>query len=96
MDSDTKVKIITQIASASDAQLAQIAAILNQAIPVIAYPDDQRLYKFSEAAALLNVSRMTLWRMIREQKIDVVKTSLKGHRISGLALRKYVSGGNNG
>ena len=96
MDSALKVQLIAQIAIASDDKLTQIATILGLGVPESVNPGDSKLYKLCEAAKTLNVSRMTLWRMMSERKIDFVNTGSKGRRISGLALRKYVSGGNNG
>ncbi len=59
----------------------------------------QKFYSISEAAAVLGISRVAVHRAIRQHRLEaargtfevvrVVKTKVKGWRISAKALRDY-------
>lgn len=88
--SDSKLEIIQRIISATPEQVAAIAGITG--VSHTEPPRDFRLYKFSEVSKLLGISRMTLWRMVKQGKIDTVNTSGGNKRIPGPVLHKFICG----
>ena len=87
---DSKLDIIQYVINATPEQVAAVAGITGAAHTET--PRDFRLYTFSEVSKLLGISRMTLWRMVKQGKIDTVQTSGGNRRIPGPAIHKYISG----
>lgn len=83
---DIRLSIVKHVIAADDGDILKLHASIN------AGHDGSRLYSLVETAKLLGVSRMTLWRMVREGRIETVGTAGGGKRISGLAIHKYISG----
>ena len=53
--------------------------------------DDSRLLKVEEAAEHLNVSRWTVYRLIKERELTSVKVR-NGRRVPMQSIRAYVAG----
>ncbi|GAB3815035.1 helix-turn-helix domain-containing protein [Kribbella italica] len=53
--------------------------------------DDSRLLKVEEAAEHLNVSRWTVYRLIKERELTSVKVR-NGRRVPMESIRSYVAG----
>jgi excisionase family DNA binding protein len=53
--------------------------------------DDSRLLKVEEAAEVLNVSRWTVYRLIKEKDLTSVKVR-NGRRVPVESIRAYVAG----
>ncbi|GAA1603857.1 hypothetical protein GCM10009789_67340 [Kribbella sancticallisti] len=53
--------------------------------------DDSRLLKVEEAAEVLNVSRWTVYRLIKEKDLTSVKVR-NGRRVPMASIRVYVAG----
>jgi excisionase family DNA binding protein len=53
--------------------------------------DDSRLLKVEEAAEHLNVSRWTVYRLIKERELTSVKVR-NGRRVPLESIRSYVAG----
>ena len=88
--SDSKLDIIKYVINASPEQVATFAGIIGAAHTET--PLDFKLYTFCEVSKILGISRMTLWRMVKQGKIDTVQTSGGNRRIPGPAIHKYISG----
>lgn len=88
--SDSRLAIIKYIISATPEQIADFSRSVGTVHTEP--PRDFKLYTFSEVSKILGVSRMTLWRMVKQGKIDTVQTTGVNRRIPGPALHKYLSG----
>ena len=69
-----------------------------QALPIlegreIPTPADPALLQMGEAAELLNVSRATLWRMVRAGRIEKVELYPNAYRLRRSDITAIVSGG---
>ncbi|QNE20103.1 helix-turn-helix domain-containing protein [Kribbella qitaiheensis] len=53
--------------------------------------DDSRLLKVEEAAEVLNVSRWTVYRLIKEKDLTSVKVR-NGRRVPVESIRAYIAG----
>lgn len=87
---DPRLAIIQYIINATPEQIADFSRSVGTAHTEP--PRDFKLYKFSEVSRILGISRMTLWRMVKQGKIDTVRTSGGNRRIPGPAIHKYISG----
>ncbi len=52
----------------------------------------QRLYKVPEAAALINMSAKTMWKMVSAREIDVVRIG-RAVRIPAAAIERLIEEG---
>ncbi len=86
---EPRLAIIKHIINATPEQIADFSRSVGTQTET---PRDFRLYTFSEVSKILGISRMTLWRMVKQCKIATVQTSGGNKRISGPALHKYISG----
>ena len=80
----------TALLTASPAVLARVDAALS------GQPDTPlpclRLLKMGEAAEMTGLSRVTLWRAVRDGRLQTVEIRDNSHRISLEELRKFVAG----
>ena len=86
-----KSELLVAIASLSDndPKIARAAAVMS-GVPEPDQPVNYRLYRMGEFARATNVSRPTLWRMIKEQKIKTVELRKGSMRIPESELRRLV------
>ena len=56
-------------------------------------PASLRLLRMGEAAAATGLSRTTLWRAIRDNRLRAVEVRRGSHRVSEAELRRFVEGG---
>lgn len=87
---DARLTMIRYIINATPAQIADF--LRSADTDKAEARRDLKLYTFREASKILGVSRMTLWRMVKQGKIDTVQTTGINRRIPGPAIQKYISG----
>jgi excisionase family DNA binding protein len=87
---DARLNIIKFIVSATPEQIADLSRSADTGQTEARR--DYKLYTFSEVSKILGVSRMTLWRMVKQGKIDTVQTTGENRRIPGPAIQKYITG----
>lgn len=75
--------------------LAKVEAILENRQPE-AIPSDRRLLTLGEAAKVLSISRMTVYRMARDGRLPFVETRAGRHRIPSNALTALLNGVGSG
>lgn len=84
--------IIRAVFTATDEAKAQALKILEGKVP--AEPvGDPVLLRMGEAAELLNVSRATLWRMIRAGRLQKVELYANSYRLRRADVIALVNGG---
>jgi len=86
---EPRLAIIKYIISATPEQIADFTRSVGTQAET---RRDFKLYTFNEVSKILGISRMTLWRMVKQGKIDTVRTSGGNRRIPGPALHKYLRG----
>lgn len=83
---------IVKIATASPAMLAKVDAILNGTAKVNRADEDVRLITYSEAAKRLNLSRPTVYRLVKAGRLEVVP--LDG--VNRIRLKSVIDFANSG
>lgn len=88
----SKEELIGRILAATPEQLARVeAAFTGGTSPE---PASYRLLRMGEAAGLVGISRVTLWRAIQDKRLRTVEVRRGSHRIPESELRRFVAGGN--
>jgi excisionase family DNA binding protein len=83
-----------KILTADHATLARVDAVLEgKTVEKPNDPGDRRLLTQTQAAEILGCSRMTIFRMIRDGRLDAVEIRNGRLRISSAALTNFVKGG---
>jgi len=81
----TETRIQKLLAADSDT-LARVDAVLEGRPETPGPPTDHRLLTLTQTAAALNVSRMTVFRMLRDRRLPYVETRAGRRRIPAAAL----------
>ena len=84
-----KEELIGRILAATPEQIKMVERALSgeKAMEVT----DTRLLTFSEAARRMNVSRQTIWRMVKEGRLPTVETRPDRYRVPAAALTAFVN-----
>ncbi len=87
MDAETRIRTLL---SATPDQLAAVDAALagRHAAP----PPCLRLLKMGEAAEQTGLSRVTLWRAIRDGRLQAIEVRDNSRRVSLAELQRFVAG----
>ncbi len=85
-----KEELIGRILAATPEQIRAVERALSgdKAAPEVT---DTRLLTFSEAARRMNVSRQTIWRMVKEGRLPTVETRPDRYRVPAAALTAFVT-----
>jgi excisionase family DNA binding protein len=91
----SKEEVIGKVLQATPEQLKQIGDVLNgkasqQAEPVA--PADRRLLTFTETAEVLNLSRMTVQRMVEDGRLSAIETRSGRQRIASAEITRFLEG----
>ncbi|MEI8353241.1 MAG: helix-turn-helix domain-containing protein [Lentisphaerota bacterium] len=84
-----KEELIGRILAATPEQLKTMERALSG--EKAAEVTDTRLLTFTQAALWLQVSRMTIWRMVKEGRLPTVETRLDRYRVPAAALTAFVT-----
>lgn len=87
----SKEELIGKLLTASPAELNRVAAVFTGENPTD--PGDRRLYNIQQAATALNVSRTTVWRLLRDGRLPCVEIRPGSRRIPSQAITQLVKGG---
>ena len=91
----TREQLMVKLLTAAPEMLARVEALLeNKQIETT--PADRRLLTLGQAAKVLSVSRMTVYRMARDGRLPVVETRAGRHRIPSNALTALLNGSGSG
>lgn len=88
----SKEEIMMRILTAPPDTLVKVEGILNGR-PIEVVPGDRRLLTFTDAARELNVSRITIHRMVSDGRLPVVETRLGRRRVASQAITAFLKGG---
>lgn len=80
---------IQKLFEATPDVIQRVDALLNGEVP--AAPQDMRLLTFAGAAKALGVSRQTVWRMVKEGKLETVEVRVGRHRVPASRLAALVN-----
>jgi len=86
-----KEELIGKVLAASPAELNRVAAVFNGETQ--AEPTDRRLYNIQQAAAVLNVSRTTVWRLLRDGGLPFVEIRPGSRRVPSQAVTEFAQKG---
>jgi excisionase family DNA binding protein len=90
MSTDERFK---KLLAADAGTLAKIDAVLDgKAVEKPTDPGDRRLLTQTEAAEILGCSRMTVFRMVKDGRLDAVELRAGRLRIPSAALTKLATG----
>ena len=87
----TKEALIGKLLAASPAELKRVAAVFAGETPT--EPTDRRLYNIQQAARELNISRTSVWRLLRDGRLPCVELRKGSRRIPSAAITAFVKGG---
>ena len=90
----TKEQAIAGVLTAHPEQLAKIEAVLTgTADTPHAPPADRRLLTFTETAATVGLSRMTIQRMVEDGRLQAIETRAGRYRIASAEITRFLTGG---
>ena len=89
MDVETRIKMIMSAPNGTLQKVDQILEGKNDDRDVVS----TKLLTFAAAAKQLGVSRQTLWRMVKEDKIKVIEIRKGSRRVPASALIDFVKQG---
>lgn len=84
-----KEELIGRILAATPDQIKMVERALSG--EKAAEVTDTRLLTFSDAARRMNVSRQTIWRMVKEGRLPTVETRPDRYRVPAAALTAFVN-----
>jgi len=84
---------MTLLLAASPDTLRRVDRILSGEIEGATDPGDRRLLSIQQAADALNVSRTTVWRLLRDGRLPFVELRKGSRRIPSEAITALVKGG---
>jgi len=87
----TKEALIRKLLAATPAELNRLAAVLAGETPT--EPTDRRLLSIQQAADALNVSRSTVWRLLRDGRLPFVELRPGRRRIPSVAVTEFARRG---
>jgi excisionase family DNA binding protein len=82
----------TKLLIATPEQLQRIDAVLEGTATDAPANTDRRLLTFTDAAEVLNLSRPTIWRMVRDGELPCVEIREGTRRISSQAITEFLNG----
>ena len=88
----SREQLMVKLLTASPEMLARVEAIMEGKQSETTYAD-RRLLTLGQAAQVLSVSRMTVYRMARDGRLPVVETRAGRHRVPSHALTALLKGG---
>jgi excisionase family DNA binding protein len=86
-----KEALIGKLLVATPAELSRVAAVFSSEAP--AGPTDRRLLSIAQAARALNLSRTTVWRLLRDGRLPFIELRKGSRRIPSEAITALVKGG---
>ena len=87
----TKEALIRKLLAATPAERNRLAAVLAGETPT--EPTDRRLLSIQQAADALNVSRSTVWRLLRDGRLPFVELRPGRRRIPSVAVTEFARRG---
>ena len=87
----TKEALIGKLLAASPAELKRVEAVFTG--EGATEPTDRRLLSIAQAARALNVSRTTVWRLLRDGGLPFVEIRPGSRRVPSAAITAFVKGG---
>lgn len=84
---------LSAILAANPGVLRRVDRILSGEIEGATDPGDRRLLSIAQAARALNVSRTTVWRLLRDGRLPFVELRPGSRRIPSEAITALVKGG---
>lgn len=89
----SKEELIGRLLVATPEELAKIEAVFTKTANAQAAPGDRRLLTLTEAAEIVGVSRMTVFRMCADGRLPCIETRAGRRRIPSEAITSFVRGG---
>ena len=86
-----KEELIGKLLTATPAELNRVAAVFAGETPT--EPTDRRLLSIRQAADALNVSRTTIWRLLRDGQLPTVELRRGSRRIPSQAVTEFAKRG---
>jgi excisionase family DNA binding protein len=86
-----KEALIGKLLAATPAELNRVAAVFAGETPT--EPTDRRLLTIAQTARALNLSRTTVWRMLRDGALPCVEIRPGSRRVPSEAITALVKGG---
>ena len=86
-----KEQLIGRLLTATPSELKKIEAVFTG--EGATDPGDRRLLSIAQAARALNVSRTTIWRLLRDGRLPCVELRPGSRRIPSAAITAFVKGG---
>ena len=86
-----KEQLIGRLLTATPSELKKIAAVFTG--EGATEPTDRRLLTIAQTARALNVSRATIWRLLRDGRLPTVELRPGSRRIPSEAITALVKGG---
>ena len=86
-----KDELIEKLLTANPAELNRVAAVLAGETPT--EPTDRRLLSIAQTARALNVSRSTVWRLLRDGLLPCVELRPGSRRIPSAAITEFAKRG---
>lgn len=87
----SKEELIGKLLTASPAELNRVAAVFTGEAPT--EPTDRRLYNIQQAARELNISRTSVWRLLKSGRLPFIELRKGSRRIPSEAITALVKGG---
>jgi len=87
----TKEALIGKLLAASPAELKRVAAVFTT--EGATDPGDRRLLSIAQAARALNVSRTTVWRLLRDGGLPCVEIRPGSRRVPSQAVTEFAQKG---
>jgi len=89
-----KETMIARLLNATPAELKKVAAVFNgEPTETTTEPGDRRLLSIQQAAQVLNVSRTTVWRLLRAGRLPTVELRPGSRRVPSAAITALVQKG---
>ncbi len=86
-----KEALIGKLLAATPAELNRVAAVFAGETPT--EPTDRRLLSIAQAARALNLSRTTVWRLLRDGRLPCVELRPGSRRIPSAAVTEFAKRG---
>jgi excisionase family DNA binding protein len=83
---------LSAILAANPGVLRRVDAILSGEIEGATDPGDRRLLSIAQAARALNLSRTTVWRLLRDGRLPFVELRKGSRRVPSEAITALVKG----
>ena len=87
-----KEQLMGRLLTATPSELKKIAQVFTGEGPT-EEPTDRRLYNIQQAARELNISRTSVWRLLKSGRLPFVELRKGSRRIPSEAITAFVKGG---